>query len=56
VHNKRFAKQEILENTKFIEKEKDANGLRILEALFIKLKKPSINLKDEGFIRTLNIF
>ena len=56
VHNKRFSKDMILKSTKVIHKDRNVNNLRILEAIYIKEQRPSINLKDEGFTRTLSIF
>ena len=55
-HNRRFSKIEIFENTKVIKKDLNSNNLRILEAILIKERRPKINLKDEGFVRTLRIF
>jgi hypothetical protein len=55
-HDRRFKTEEIINNTEILKRDNDSNNLRILEALFIKERKPKINLKDEGFIRTLKIF
>jgi hypothetical protein len=55
-HNKRFSKQDMFGNTKSIANESCLNDLRILEALYIKERRPPINLKDEGITRTLFIF
>ena len=55
-HCKRTSKQTIRSNTIILKKEPNINNLKILESLLIKEKKPIINLKDEGFVRTFNIF
>jgi hypothetical protein len=55
-HDKRFNKKEIIDHTIILKKDLNSNNLKILEALFIKEKRPKINLKDEGFVRTLKIF
>ena len=55
-HNKRFSKEEILNNATVMKKDSSPLNLRILEALLIKKHRPSINRKDEGFTRTLGIF
>ena len=56
IHDKRFSKQDIFNNTVIMKKENCANNLRIMEAVPIKQHKPSINRKDEGLARTLLIF
>lgn len=55
-HDRRFSKKEILENTAWLKKDTCASNLRILESIMIKKFKPSINRKDEGFVKTLSIF
>ena len=55
-HDRRFTKQEIINNTEIMKKDNCANNLRIMEAILIKKHKPSINRKDEGRTRTLMIF
>ena len=55
-HDKRFSKEDIINNTVIIKKDNCANNLRIMEAVLIKKHKPSINRKDEGRTRTLLIF
>ena len=56
IHDRRFSKDEILKNTTIITKCRNDYDLKILEALYIKEKKPRINLKDEGITKTLYIF
>lgn len=56
MHDRRLKKEEILKSTRIIHKDFSTTNLRILEAIYIKEQNPHINLKDEGFKRTLAIF
>jgi hypothetical protein len=55
-HDRRFTKDEILQNTSIITKCRSDYDIRIMEALLIKERRPKINLKDEGITKTLYIF
>ena len=55
-HDRRFSKKEIIDNTTILKKNDNLENLRILESLLIKQFSPTINRKDEGFVRTLRIF
>jgi hypothetical protein len=56
IHGDRSTKETILKNTKIIAKANCRDDLLLLESLYIKLYKPIINKKDEGFVKTLKIF
>ena len=55
-HGIRTTKESILRNTKIIARASCRDDLLLLESLYIKLYKPIINRKDEGFVKTLKIF
>ena len=56
VHNRKIGYKEMVENTSVLCKSNEIFELRILEALNIKYKKPSINSKEEGSEKILRIF
>ena len=55
-HGIRPTKYCILNNTKILRRGNTREDLMLLEALCIKQYVPIINRKDEGFIKTLQIF
>lgn len=55
-HNIRPTYEEILNNTEVLSRCHDRHELIILEALYIKQEKPTINLQNEGSQRVLKIF
>lgn len=55
-HQKKICTKELLESTTILRKESNKEELMIAEALLIKEKKPTINLQNDGFQRTLLIF
>ena len=56
VHNRKIGYKEMIENTTVLSKSNEIFELKILEALNIKYKKPSINNKEEGCVKILKIF
>ena len=43
-------------NTEVIDRDNDIHRLKIKEALHIKQQKPTINVQDDKFLRTLQLF
>ena len=55
-HGRAISKEEMLINTKVLRRNRNADSLRLIEALLIKDECPLINRKDEGITKTLRIF
>ena len=56
VHDRKIGYKEIVKNTTVLNKSNEIYELKILEALNIKYKKPTINNKEEGCVKILKIF
>jgi len=56
VHNQVVKRDILVANTDIVTRVNDVNRLQLTEALIIKNTKPSINLQDTGFCRTLKLF
>jgi len=55
-HNTTVSRSILVDNTEIVNRVNDVNRLQLTEALLIKTTKPSINIQDTGFCRTLKLF
>ena len=55
-NNMKVTKSILNNNTEVIDRDNDIHRLKIKEALHIKQQKPTINVQDDKFLRTLQLF